>query len=68
MKVLLTMIMCSNLHGMCLDPHPLSYHDSMYDCLMTGYEEASKKQIEVGKEDTKNMSVCKVFLYLGESK
>mgnify|MGYP001167598639 FL=1 len=61
MKVLLTMIMCSGLQGMCLTPHPLSYHDTMYDCLMSGYEEASKKQIEVGREETKKHEIFVKF-------
>lgn len=55
------MIMCSNIHSMCLDPHPLSYHDTMYDCLMSGYEEASIKQKEVGKEDTNKHEIFVKF-------
>ena len=57
MKVLLTMIMCSALNSVCLDPYPLSYHDSYYDCLNSGYEEALKKQKEIGKEETKKHEV-----------
>ena len=55
------MIICSNIAIPWLPHPPTHYHNTMYDCLMTGYEEASKKQIEVGKEDTKKYEVFVKF-------
>ena len=47
------MIMCTAMHGECLDPHPMPpTYTNYYDCLQAGYEEAINKQKEIGKEDT----------------
>ena len=47
------MIMCTAMHGECLDPHPMpTTYTNYYDCLQAGYKEAINKQIEIGKEDT----------------
>ena len=47
------MIMCTAMHGECLDPHPMpTTYTNYYDCLQAGYEEAIKKQTEIGKEET----------------
>ena len=43
MKVALIMIMCSQIAGECMKPHLLNYHDSIYECLIAGYDEAKKK-------------------------
>ena len=47
------MIMCSAVQGLCLPPHtmPTSY-GSYYECLLAGYEEATKKQKELGRKET----------------
>mgnify|MGYP003134297018 FL=1 len=52
MKFVLYMIMCSGLYGECMEPHrmPTSYH-THYDCMMAGYEEAIKKQKEIGRKE-----------------
>ena len=53
MKVVLIMIMCTAMHGECLAPHQMpTTYTNYYDCLQAGYEEANKKQTEIGKEDT----------------
>ena len=53
MKVLLIMIMCSAVQNECLPPHQMpTFYDSYYDCLQAGYQEATKKQTEIGKADT----------------
>ena len=44
--------MCSSVNSMCLDPHPLSYHDTHYDCLQAGYEESANKLKQIGKKET----------------
>ena len=60
MQVLLTMILCSSIHGSCLDPFPFSKHDSYYDCLISGYEEAINKTKELGRSEiNKNEIVVK---------
>ena len=45
--------MCSGLYGECLQPHRMPTHyDSHYDCMMAGYEEAIKKQKEIGRQES----------------
>jgi len=51
MKVALVMIMCSQIAGDCMKPHFLKHYDTFYDCLLGGYEEASKKTKEIGKKE-----------------
>ena len=52
MKILLTLIICSQVAGTCLEPYewPKTF-DTQYDCLMFGYEESLKKMEELGPED-----------------
>lgn len=58
MKVFLTMIMCSAFQGICLNPHTMpTYYDSYYDCLVAGYEEATKKQKELGRKETNSHEI-----------
>ena len=53
MKVLLIMIICSASANECMPPHQMpTTYDSYYDCLQAGYQEAIKKQTEIGKVDT----------------
>ena len=50
MKILLTLIMCSYIQGSCLQPYewPVQY-DTIYDCMIAGYEESQKKMKEIGR-------------------
>jgi len=50
MKILLTLIMCSYIQGSCLQPYqwPEQYN-SMYECMLAGYEESQKKMKEIGR-------------------
>jgi len=52
MKILLSLVICSQIAGSCLEPYqwPTRF-DSQYDCLMFGYEESMKKMRDIGKED-----------------
>ncbi len=52
MKILLSLVICSQVAGSCLTPYewPARF-DSQYDCLMFGYEESIKKMKEIGRED-----------------
>ncbi len=52
MKFILTMIMCSSVYNMCLEPFPMSTkYSSHYDCMIAGYEEAIKKAKEIGPDE-----------------
>ena len=52
MKFILTLILCSGVSGECLKPFqaPATFNN-MYDCLMVGYEAASKKIVLLGPEE-----------------
>jgi hypothetical protein len=52
MKILLSLIICSQVAGTCLDPYtwPDTF-DTQYDCLMFGYQESLVKMKEIGSED-----------------
>ena len=61
MKFALYMIICSALYGECLPAHrmPTSYH-THYECMIAGYEEALKKQKEIGRlESNKYQTLIK---------
>ena len=52
MKFLLSMVICSQVAGTCLDPFPWpDTFNTQYDCLMFGYEESKVKLKELGPED-----------------
>ena len=52
MKFLLSMIICSQVAGTCLEPYPWpDTFNTQYDCLMFGYEESKVKLKELGPED-----------------
>ena len=52
MKILLSLIICSQVAGTCLDPYtwPDTF-DTQYDCLMFGYKESIVKMEELGRTD-----------------
>ena len=52
MKFILTLIICSQVAGTCLEPYkwPDTFR-TQYDCLMFGYEESLKKMKEIGREE-----------------
>ena len=52
MKFLLSMIICSQVAGTCLQPFPWpTTFDTQYDCLMFGYKESIIKMEELGRTD-----------------
>ena len=52
MKFVLTMIMCTSVYNMCLDPFPMAEkYNSHYECMIAGYEESIKKAKEIGPKD-----------------
>ena len=52
MKILLSLIICSQVAGTCLEPYewPKTF-DTQYDCLMFGYQESMNKMKQIGLED-----------------
>ena len=52
MKILLSLIICSQVAGTCMPPYqwPDTFK-TQYDCLMYGYEESIKKMEEIGREE-----------------
>ena len=52
MKILLSLIICSQVAGTCIEPYewPETFN-TQYDCMVFGYEESLKKMIEFGRED-----------------
>ena len=52
MKIILTLIMCSQVQVACLDPYPWpEKFKDVYDCMQFGYAESQKKMKEVGREE-----------------
>ena len=63
MKFVLTMIICTSVYNMCLDPHPMpERYNSHYECMIAGYNESIKKAKEMGPEDiNKYGTIIKFF-------
>ena len=52
MKIILSLIICSQVAGTCLEPFqwPKGF-DTQYDCLMFGYEQSIVKMQQIGPAD-----------------
>ena len=52
MKFLLSLIICSQVAGTCLEPYqwPDTF-DTQYDCMVFGYEESLQKIQDIGREE-----------------
>ena len=63
MKFILSMIICTSVYNVCLDPHPMpERYGSHYECMIAGYEESIKKAKEMGPEDiNKYGTIIKFF-------
>ena len=52
MKLLLSLIICSQVANTCMDPYPWPEHfNTTYDCMMFGYEESINKMKEIGRTE-----------------
>ena len=52
MKILLSLIICSAVEGICMPPYTWpDRFNTMYDCLTFGYEESNKKMKELVRND-----------------
>jgi len=58
MKILLSLIICSQIAGTCMTPYqwPETFN-TQYDCLMFGYEESIRKMKEIGREEVNKYNV-----------
>ena len=58
MKILLSLIICSQIAGTCMTPYqwPETFN-TQYDCLMFGYEESIRKMEEIGREEVNKYNV-----------
>ena len=58
MKILLSLIICSQVAGTCLEPYPWpAKFDTQYDCMIFGYEESLKKMKEIGKQEVNKHNI-----------
>jgi hypothetical protein len=52
MKILLSLIICSQVAGTCLPPYPWpETFNTQYDCMIFGYEESLNKMQEIGRKE-----------------
>ena len=52
MKILLSLVICSQVAGTCLQPFEWPERfNTQYDCLMFGYQQSIIKMQEIGAED-----------------
>ena len=58
MKFLLSLIICSQVAGACLEPYqwPDTF-DSQYDCMVFGYEESLNKIQDIGREEVNKHNI-----------
>lgn len=58
MKILLTLIICSQVANSCMDPYQWTEtFNSQYDCLIFGYEESINKMKEIGSDDVNKYNI-----------
>jgi hypothetical protein len=52
MKILLSLIICSQVAGTCLEPYPWpEKFNTQYDCMMFGYQESLNKMKQIGRTE-----------------
>jgi len=52
MKILLSLIICSQVAGTCMPPYEWPERfNTQYDCMVFGYEESLKKMKEIGRTE-----------------
>ena len=58
MKILLTLIICSQVANTCMPPYPWpDTFNTTYDCMLFGYEESLKKMKEIGMEEVNKHNI-----------
>ena len=68
MKIVLAMIICSQVAGTCMPPYqwPTTFN-SQYDCLMFGYEESLKKIQDIGPEEVNKYNMYVRFICMPQT-
>ena len=63
MKILLSLIICSQIQAVCMEPYewPQRFNTS-YDCMTFGYEESLNKMKEIGREEANKHGIYIRFL------
>ena len=58
MKILLSLIICSQVAGTCMEPYewPETFN-TQYDCMVFGYEESLNKMQEIGREEVNKYNI-----------
>ena len=68
MKFILSLIICSQVAGTCLQPYQWpSTFNSQYDCLMFGYKQSIVKMQEIGPEDINKYNMYIRFICTPET-
>jgi len=63
MKFLLSLIICSQVAGTCLEPYPWpTTFNTQYECMVFGYEESLKKIQEIGPEEVNKYNMYIRFI------
>ena len=58
MKILLTLIICSQVANTCMPPYPWpDTFNTTYDCMLFGYEESLKKMKEIGRQEVNKHNI-----------
>ena len=62
MKILLSLVICSQVAGTCLEPFqcPKGF-DNQYECLMFGYEQSTIKMKQIGPEEVNKYNMVIKF-------
>ena len=58
MKILLSLIICSQVAGTCMEPYewPQTFN-TQYDCMVFGYEESLNKMQEIGRLEVNKYNI-----------
>ena len=58
MKILLSLIICSQVANTCMPPYPWpETFNTTYDCMIFGYEESLKKMKEIGRQEVNKHNI-----------
>ena len=68
MKFILSLIICSQVAGTCLEPYPWpTAFDTQYDCMVFGYEESLKKIQDIGPTEVNKHNIYIRFVCMPEN-
>ena len=58
MKILLSLIICSQVANTCMEPYewPETFN-TQYDCMVFGYEESLNKMQEIGRQEVNKYNI-----------